>query len=313
MGRYLLKRFSESFVVLIIVVIVVFCLLRLMPEEGYFGSAAELLTEVQKEQILTNMGLRDPLYVQLGRFFYELAHGDLGSSIIYRPNVPITSILADKIPYSLAFGAGAFCLNYLIGIPMGALMALYKGKWFDNLGTAYIVVINALPAAVYFLFIQLYVTEIFGLPMLFNETNPKSWILPLICMSLSGIAGRALWIRRYIVDQLSTDYIKLAKAKGLSSKAVMFRHVLRNAFVPMSQNIPVNLLMLISGSLYIESLYSIPGMGGLLVTAIQKQDNTLVQALVLIFSSIGVFGMIIGDLLMSVVDPRIKLVRGKTR
>lgn len=313
MGKYLLRRIGEALIVLVIVVLVVFCLLRLMPLEGYFDESIDILTEAQIEQTLRNLGLLDPLHIQLKNFIVNLMHGDLGVSITYRKNVPIVDILADKIPYSLAFGLGAFLLSYIIGLPAGILMALYKGKWFDSIGTAYIVVINALPAAVYLLFIQIYVTEICSLPMLFKEDNPISWILPLICMSLSGIAARAMWIRRYMVDQLSTDYIKLAKAKGLGSKAIMFKHVFRNAFVPMTQNIPVNLLMLIGGSIYVESLFSIPGMGGLLITAIQKQDNTLVQAIVLIYSTIGVFGMIVGDVLMSVTDPRIKLVRGKTR
>lgn len=313
MTKYILKRLLESLAVLVVIMTVVFCLLRLMPEEGYFGDAGEKLTVAQKEAILTEMGLRDPLHVQYGNFIGNLLKGDLGKSVIYRPNAPIVDILAERVPYSVAFGFGAFLISYIVGIPMGALMAMNKGKWFDSLGNGYIVVINALPAAVYFLFIQIYFTEFFGLPMLFNERNPVSWILPLVCMSLNGIAGRAMWIRRYIVDQLSTDYIKLAKGKGLSSRTIMFKHILRNAFVPMAQNIPVNLLMLIGGTVYIETLYSIPGMGGLLITAIQRQDNTLVQALVIIFSAIGVFGMILGDVFMSIVDPRIKLVRGKNR
>ena len=128
-----------------------------------------------------------------------------------------------------------------------------------------------------------------------------------ICMSLGGIANYAMWIRRYMVDELNKDYIKLARAKGLKNSLVMSRHVIRNAFVPMAQQLPTNILMTISGSIYVESLFSIPGMGGLLVSAIQRQDNTLVQALVLIYSCIGILGLFLGDLLMALCDPRIKL------
>lgn len=110
-----------------------------------------------------------------------------------------------------------------------------------------------------------------------------------------------------MVDQLNQDYIRLARAKGMSDKQIMVKHVLRNAFVPMAQYLPASVLFTISGSIYIESLYSIPGMGGLLVDVIQRQDNPLVQALVLIYSVMGIFGLFLGDVLMAIVDPRIRL------
>ena len=159
------------------------------------------------------------------------------------------------------------------------------------------------------MFIQLYISDILRLPILFDEYEPVSWILPAVSMSLSGIASYAMWIRRYMLDQMTKDYISFARAKGVSNRKLMFRHVMRNAFVPMAQNLPANILYTISGSLYVESLFSIPGMGGLLIAAIQKQDNPLVQALVLIYSSIGILGLLLGDLLMALCDPRIKLNR----
>ncbi len=200
-----------------------------------------------------------------------------------------------------------------LGIPLGISMALNKDKIWDRLGTAYIVFVSAVPAAVYYLFLQLYVTGIFKLPILFNPDRPASWILPAISMSLGGIASYAMWMRRYMVDELNRDYVKLARAKGLSNRRIMINHVLRNAFVPMIQYLPSAILYTIAGSIYIESLYSIPGMGGLLVDVIQRQDNTLVQSLVLIYSSIGIFGLFLGDILMAILDPRIKLQRGGTR
>ncbi|MEG2203826.1 MAG: ABC transporter permease, partial [Oscillospiraceae bacterium] len=122
-----------------------------------------------------------------------------------------------------------------------------------------------------------------------------------------GIAYYAMWVRRYMVDELNRDYIKLARAKGMTNSAIMYRHVIRNAFVPLAQYLPANILLTISGSIYVEALFSIPGMGGLLVSAIQRQDNTLVQALVLIYSSVGICGLFLGDILMALCDPRIKL------
>jgi oligopeptide transport system permease protein len=288
--------------------------MRLLPEEGYFGSGYDKLDLVQREAILKNLGLRDPLYIQLGRFYKNLATGNLGTSIVYRPKVPVADIIKAKVPYSLYLGLAAIGISLLAGISLGIVMARSKSRLWDKVGTAYIVFINAVPAAVYYLFIQLYVTDIFKLPILFKQSRPISWILPIISMSLGSIAGYAMWMRRYMVDELNKDYIRLARAKGLNNKTIMVHHVLRNAFVPMAQYLPVSILLTISGSIYIESLYSVPGMGGLLVDAIQRQDNPLVQALVLIYASLSIIGLLTGDILMAVFDPRIKFAnRGGAR
>lgn len=307
MLKYSLKRLAQSLVTLFIIITVVFLLMRLMPEEGYFGEAYEKLDVAQREAILTAMGLRDPIHIQLANFYKSLLVGDLGKSIIYRPKVLISEILKAKIPYSLYFGLTAMGISLIAGIPLGIIMARSKNRLWDKLGTGYIVFINAVPAAVYYLFLQLYVTDIFKLPILFKIDKPISWILPAISMSLGSTASYAMWMRRYMVDELNKDYVKLAKAKGLKNKVIMVKHVFRNAFVPMAQYLPTSLLYTISGSIYIESLYSIPGMGGLLVDVIQRQDNTMVQALVLIYSSIGIIGLFLGDILMALFDPRIKL------
>ena len=307
MFKYSFKRLLRSIGTLFIVITVVFFLMRLMPEEGYFGDGFEKLDEAQREAILTNMGLRDPIHIQLKNFYKQVISGDLGTSIIYRPRVPVAEILKTKVPYSVKFGLAAMGISLFFGISLGIIMALGKNKFWDKIGTVYIVFINAVPAAVYYLFLQLYVTDIFKLPILFNPSKPASWILPVISMSLGSTAAYAMWMRRYMVDELNKDYVKLARAKGLRNKSIMVKHVLRNAFVPMAQYLPSSLLYTIAGSIYVESLYSIPGMGGLLVDAIQRQDNPLVQSLVLIYSSIGIVGLFLGDILMASIDPRIKL------
>lgn len=307
MLRYSLKRLLQSALTLFIVITVVFLLMRLMPEEGYFGTGYEKLDEIQKENILKSMGLRDPIPLQLTNFYSKLLHGDLGTSIIYRPKVPVAVILKSKVMYSVRLGLASIGVSLLCGITLGIMMAQHKGKLWDKIGTGYIVVINAVPAAVYYLFIQLYTTSWFKLPILFNVNNLVTWILPIFSMSLGSTAGYAMWMRRYMVDELNKDYIRLARAKGLKNNLVMIRHVMRNAFVPMAQYLPTSILLTIGGSLYIEYLYSIPGMGGLLIDAIQRQDNPLVQALVLIYSSVSIIGLFLGDLLMAIFDPRIKL------
>jgi len=306
---YVAKRLAQSVVTLFIVVTAVFLLMRLLPVEGYLGERYDKLTAEQREAILQKMGLLDPWYVQIARFYSRLARGDLGTSTIYRKDVPVLEVIAPRVPYSVRFGLVAMALSLLLGLAMGVNMARYKGRFWDRVGTAYIVLIHAVPSAVYLLFLQLYGSSMFKVPVLFDKYKAVSWILPAISMSLGGIAGYAMWMRRFMVDELNKDYIKLARAKGMPNSAIMVRHVMRNAYVPMAQYLPSAILATVSGSIYIESLYSIPGMGGLLVDVIQRQDNPMVQALVLIFSSIGILGLFLGDLLMAFFDPRIKFVK----
>ena len=310
MLKYIGKRLLQSLLTLFIIVNVVFFLMRLMPEEGYFGEEYDKMEPAQIEAALEAMGLRDPIPVQLLRYYNQLLHFDFGKSITVRPKVNISKIISQKAPYSIRFGLASILLSLVVGIPMGTIMALKKGKAADKFGNGYIVIINAVPAAVYYLFIQLYGSDLFSLDILYNERKAISALLPIISMSLGGTASYAMWTRRYVVDQLNKDYVKFARAKGLSERRITFGHMLRNALVPMAQNLPANILLTISGSIYIESLYSIPGMGNLLLSAISRQDNPLVQALVLIYSSLGIFGLLLGDLLMVLCDPRIKLVRG---
>ena len=297
-------------ITMFLVLSIVFMLMRLLPVDTYFGGRSDSMSDTVKNNILKQLGLFDPWYIQLGNFWKNLLfHGDLGESIVIQQGVKCVDLIVPKAKWSFQFGAIALIFQMIIGYSMGVLMARWKGKLFDSAGNLYILLINALPQAVYFLFIQLYLSKLLGLPMFFERFNPMSRILPILCLSLGGIASNAMWMRRYMVDQMTLDYIRLARAKGMTSSQVAFRHVMRNAFIPMAQSLPTTLLFTISGSLYIESLFSIPGMGGLLITSIQRQDNTMVQAMVLLYSAISVVGLLLGDIMMMICDPRISLVK----
>lgn len=298
-----------------IVLSIVFLLMRLMPVDGYFEGRSDSMSETVKNAILNQLGLLDPWYKQLFNFWKNLlVYGDLGTSIVIRKGVPVMDIIWPKALVSFRFGIIAMGFQIVLGLTLGVLMARSKGKLIDKIGTGYILIINAVPAAVYYLLIQLYFTSLFGLPLTYKPGLTSSMVLPILCLSLGGIASNAMWMRRYMVDQLNMDYIRLARAKGMTSSQVAFRHVMRNAVVPMAQGFPYSLLFTIGGSLYVESLFSIPGMGGLLITSIQRQDNTMVQAMVLIYSVLSVSGLLLGDLLMMACDPRITLTKkGESR
>ena len=305
---YSLKRLGRALITLVILITIVFILVRAMPEEGYFSNY-EKMSPQQIEVGLRKMGLKDPLYVQVGKFIYNALHGDLGTSYRYRINAKITDIISSKIGISMKVGLISMVVSLPLGMALGILMARSKGGFADKLGNAYIVFIQAVPNAVYFIFIQLYGSDLFGVSMLYKETEWTSLILPVISLALPSISSYAMWLRRYMVDETNKDYIKLARAKGVPNSTIWFRHVFRNSVVPMVNLIPGSILLTISGSIYVESLYSIPGMGGLLVDVIKRQDNNMVLALVVIFAVMSILGLLLGDLLMAFVDPRISFTK----
>jgi oligopeptide transport system permease protein len=204
--------------------------------------------------------------------------------------------------------------SLLLGVPLGVVMARAQAhnamryKIWDWVGTVFIVFVNAVPAAVYHIYLQAYGSRAMNISMLFDRAALITWVLPILSMSLGSIAYYAMWLRRYMVDESNRDYVTLARAKGVPGRRIQASHVFRNAIVPMIQYLPNALLYTVAGSIYVESLYSVPGMGGLLVDVIRRQDNPMVQILVMLYSCIGVVGLLLGDLLMVAVDPRITFV-----
>ena len=316
MAKYITKRVLRSALTMFVIITVLFALLRLMPIEGYFENY-DKMTDVQIQAKLNTLGLNDPLHIQLLNFYKQLFSGDLGTSNVYRVGVSINEIVAEKMPVSLRMGLTALCISLSLGLPLGIVMARSTRTRFkigDKLGTVFIVIIQALPSAVYHILIQFMGSQsdlgkAIGLAMLYDESKIMTWVLPLISLSIGNIAYYAMWLRRYMVDEGNKDYIRLARAKGVPNSKISRSHVFRNAFVPLVQYIPNSILFTLMGSLYVESLYSVPGMGGLLVTAIKRQDNTLVQTLVLIYAIISILGLLFGDILMGIVDPRISFAK----
>lgn len=316
MAKYITKRIFRSLITMLIILTVLFSLLRLMPVEGYFENY-DKMTQAQIQAKMNTLGLNDPLAVQMVRFYKQLLHGDLGTSTKYRIGVPIRQIVGEKIGISLTLGLISLGIALTLGLSLGVLMARSTKTRFrigDRLGMVFIVIVQAMPSAVYHILIQFAGSQSalgksLGMKMLFEMDDPATWVLPIISLAVGNIAYYAMWLRRYMVDESNKDYIRLARAKGLPSGEISRKHVFRNAIVPLVQYIPNSILLTLMGSLYVESLYSIPGMGGLLVTAIKMQDNALVQALVLIYAVISILGLLFGDILMGIVDPRISFAK----
>ena len=234
---------------------------------------------------------------------------NLGISRRIQYGQPVQKVIGEKFGLSMKIGLISLAFSLVIGVWLGVLQANYKDGVFDHIGMAYTVFVNAVPHLVSYSLILIIGNQLFGLPAVYSSRDElRSLILPIICLSLGSTAGYMLWMRRYMVDELNKDYIRLAKLKGLSSRKIMFRHVLRNAFVPLAQYLPYSILLTVGGSLLVESFFAIPGMGPMLSQAIPRYDLNLVQAIVMLYASLGVIGVFLGDLLMCLFDPRISLV-----
>lgn len=232
---------------------------------------------------------------------------NFGDSHRVQTGVPVTEIIGSKMPVSMRIGMVALIIALLVGVPLGIMQARYKDGVFDAVGQGFTIFINAVPSLVTYFLVMIIGSRVFGLPIQYTVTDPKSAILPMISLSMGSIASYMLWMRRYMVDELNKDYIRLAKLKGMSTTQVMFRHVMKNAFLPLAQYLPYSVLLTVGGSILVEKMFGVPGLGNLLPDAIAKYDTNLVQAIVSLYASLGILGLFLGDVLMIILDPRIRL------
>lgn len=308
---YTIKRLAQTVVTILVIVTIVFVLMRMLPTDYYFTEDQLIkFTDEQKNEQLLAAGFLDPLPTQLLKYYGKLIILDFGESRRIQSGVPVLTLISQKLPVTMKVGLTSLGISLVIGVLMGITQARHKNRIPDHLGTSYTILVNAVPPLVSYSLILMFGAKFLGLPALYSTRNPgPSSILPIVCLSLSTIAWWAIWMRRYMIDEVNKDYIKLARVKGLSEKRIMLRHVLRNAFVPLVQYLPTQLAWTIGGSLLVERFFSVPGMGPLLVDAINRYDLNVVQAVVIIYAAMSIVGLFLGDVLMMIVDPRITLVR----
>ncbi|MFI3284425.1 MAG: ABC transporter permease, partial [Erysipelotrichaceae bacterium] len=210
---------------------------------------------------------------------------------------------------SYIFGISSIILSYLIAIPFAIAMARKKGQWLDKIGIAYINFLIAVPSLA-FIFIVKKVGFTFGFPDKFPQYgfgDYRSYVLPILILALLSTASTMMWLRRFMIDQSNADYVKFAKAKGLSQKEIFNNHILKNAIIPIVNGIPAAIILAISGSVITETVFAIPGMGKMLPDSISAVNNNMVITLTFIFTALAIISVFLGDLLMIKVDPRIQL------
>ena len=212
-----------------------------------------------------------------------------------------------KLGFSFVIGIIATIIAYLIGLPLGILMSRYKDGILDKVGTFYIIFIIAVPSLAYIFLFKAVGGALFKLPTTFDMDNGTAamYVLPIISLALPSIANLMKWMRRYMIDQMNSDYAKFARSGGLSETEIFTKHIWKNAAIPIVHGIPSSLLFAMTGAIITERIYSVPGAGNLLTQAINKYDNGVIVGVTLFYAVLTVVSNILGDILISTVDPRI--------
>ncbi len=226
----------------------------------------------------------------------------------------VTDVLTSRMGISFKITLWSVFFTYLIGYPLGIAMAKKPGGIVDKIGNVFIVLNYAIPALAFYLFMNNILGDangIFGslgLSYYYSAEHPvKTLIAPIFCMVFLSIPGVIIYLRRFMIDELTSDYVKFARSKGLSENRIMYTHVLRNAIVPLVRNIPATFITAIVGSYFVESIWKIPGTGILLISSINILDVSLLQGLTVIYAMLSMISFLLGDIITVFFDPRIKL------
>lgn len=310
MRRYIAQRLGYMIVTFFIIASLTFFMMQALPGSPFKNE--EKLSEQQKEILYDKYGLNDPLPQRYVSYMSDLVQGDLGISFQY-DNRPVNKIIVQRIGPSAVLGFEAIVFGTIIGIFLGAIAAL-KHNTFLDYGSMMLAVLGlSIPSFIFAGLMQYFVGVKLGwLPVAFWE-GPAHHVMPAISLSTIVIATVARFMRTEMLEVLSQDYITTAKAKGISNAAVIMKHSLRNAMIPVITMLGPLAVAIMTGSLVIEKIFSVPGIGEQFVLAIQTNDYPMIMGVTLFYSLLFIVIVFIVDLLYGVIDPRIRLAGGKTK
>jgi len=304
-------------IIILLVTIMVFSAMRLLPGdplEIFIGQSAGMgqMTEEVKEQLRHEYGLDKSPVMQYFDWIGGVLRGDLGRSITYRDSVG--TLMAERFPITLHIGLVAFVLGNIIGIAMGIIAALRRGSWMDSLVTMLSYIGISIP--VFWLgFLLMYVfgfhlkwLPISGYVSPFDDfwLSTKHIIMPVICIMITGLAVIARQTRSSVLEVSQQDYVRTAWSKGLPERAVVAKHILKNSLIPVVTLLGIGIGIIFGGSVLVEQVFAIPGIGRLLVTSVFQQDYVVVQSGVLVISFIVIMSNLIVDISYAWLDPRIR-------
>ena len=316
MLQFLLRRLLAVLPVLFVVSLVVFLILRLAPGDPAAVIAGNSATNEDIAKIQVQLGLDRPIPVQYGIWMGNVFQGDLGFS--YYLYKPVTELIAQRVEPTLSLAFGTVILAILIAVPLGTLAAWRMGGWLDRLLSGFSVAGFSVPVFVIgYLLIYLFAIRLEWLPVQGYKSlsgpsaaGPWAWmrqlILPWMTLAMIYVALIARVTRASVSEALTEDYIRTARAKGITESAVLLRHALANAAVPIVTVVGIGIALLIGGVVVTETVYAIPGLGSLTVDAVLNRDFPVIQGLVLLFSVSYVLINLLVDLSYLVLDPRIR-------
>lgn len=304
-AKYLGKRILYMFLTLFLIASITFFLMKLLPGTPY--SNQDKLSEEQIYIMNEKYGLNEPLPVQYLVYISGLLRGDLGTSFQFN-NTPVTELLSTRVGPSMQLGVQAVVLGTTLGIVLGVIAAMNQNTWIDTTATFTAILGRSIPNFVIAVLLQL----IFGVylkwfPIALWNNGFSSSVLPTIALAISPLADSARFIRTEMVEVLSSDYVELARAKGLSRWTVAFKHGVRNALIPLVTILGPMAVALMTGSMVVENIFAIPGIGEQFVKSIMTNDYPTIMGVTILYSAMLVGIILVVDVLYGVIDPRIRV------
>jgi len=303
LATYIVKRLGLALLTIWMVATLTFFLMNLVPGGPFLAEKAPSAAVLKAME--AKYGLDKPLVVQYKNYMLRIAQGDLGVSI-KKKGREITEIIGEKFPVSARVGGVAIVVALATGIPLGAVSALKRGKWQDNLLRFIFTLGIAVPGFV--VATSLLILLGVKLPLLptVGLSSPAHYIMPVITLSLYPMAYMARLMRSSMLDVLGQDYIRTARAKGLSGRVVLFKHALRNSLIPIITYLGPLIAYILTGSFIVEKIFTIPGLGGEFISSISNRDYPLIMGTTIFLASFLILMNLVVDILYKVVDPRIK-------
>ncbi len=316
MGAYIIRRILQMILILVLVTVLVFVMVRLLPGDPIlmFLSAQQesQVTQEQLDYLRHQVGIDRPMIVQYFDWLGQVVRGNLGKSIVNQNN--IIDDVKHRLPITFQLGALAFIISVIVGIPIGLIAAVKRGTWLDNVLTAFGNLGICVPSfwlgilLIYLISYKLDWLPLYGYvsPTVNILDNIRHIILPVICLSLAPIATDIRMTRSSMLEVLRQDYIRTAWSKGLKQQVVIIKHALKNGLIPVITMKGMTLAAIVGGSVIVETVFSITGMGRLAVEGLFAQDYTIVQACLLISCTVVLCANLIVDLSYGWLDPRIR-------
>ena len=310
MARYIGKRLLYMVVTLFVIVVLTFTLMKILPGSPFDADRFSKMTPEQQATALAKYGLDQPIFVQFMKYLGNMLRGDFGTSFFYT-DMPVTTVIISRLGPSMLVGAQAILIGLAIGLSLGIVAACRHNGVVDNATMVIAVLGISVPNFVAAAMLQYYVGLKLGwLPIGFW----KSWscsVLPSVALCFSPLATAARFIRAETLDVLQQDYIVTARSKGMSQARLLIFHTLRNSIIPVVTIMGAMVVNLLTGSLAIESIFSIPGIGGLFTDSVKNNDYNVIMGLTMFYSAFYMIAILVTDVAYGLIDPRIRIAGEK--